>query len=116
MNAPDTAILATALAIALGLVRLMSELIKMGWSRVSGRNGDDDIKGLRCPVNAGDGIKALHDIGYEQLDVMRDLGKSLDALTYEIRAQGLEQGHVQKSVEALHRRVDDVTVLCKTKS
>jgi len=61
-----------------------------------------------CPVNAGAALEHLADAIRENNVTLREIRDGIVALKSDQRAAGLEQGHLQKSVEALHERFDKV--------
>jgi len=86
----DAGLAAAALAVALGLVELSKRALAK-------RNGGND---------PGVDIKALTDVAREQLGVMREVERGVASIRSDLRAAALEQGHLQKSVDAMHRRFD----------
>jgi len=102
MTGPDAALLGAALAVALAAVRGLTELARILYRKAKGQNGN----GLTAQ------IAELTQLAREQLAAMHCVDKGLDGLRYDLRAHGLEQAHLQKSVEALHRRLDDAIDRC----
>lgn len=61
---------------------------------------------LACPVDAGTALRELHETSREQVTLLREMRDLLIAQRQDLRMQAMEQGHLQKSVDALHSRYD----------
>jgi allophanate hydrolase subunit 1 len=77
------------------------------WKAIKLFTGRNDPK-LTCGFNA-DVFRALSEVAKEQLEALREVSQSIAAIRYDLRAQALEQSHLQKTVDAVHERIDRLT-------
>jgi len=96
MGAADAGLLAGLFGIIMALVKLAEYAIK---AAVTKRNGD-----------SGHSIEHLVDIARDQLGALRALDKEVAAIRGDLRASGIQLAHLQKTVDALHRRCDEARV------
>jgi hypothetical protein len=92
MGVDDAGIVAGLFGVMLALVRLAEGAIKAALAK---RNGDTR--------------NHLLENGREQLTTLRNIDREIAAIRGDLRAASIEQSHLQKTVDALHRRIDTVT-------
>jgi len=92
MNIIDAGALAGLFGVMLAVVKLAEAAIK---SALAKRNGETQHH--------------MIDIAREQLSTTRNIDREIAAIRGDLRAASIEQAHLQKTVDALHRRIDIVT-------
>ena len=95
MDATDAGIIAGAFALAMAVVKMAELAIK---TAVAKRNGSSTPP-----------IDHLIDIARDQLSALRALDKEVAAIRGDLRAASIEQAHLQKTVDALHSRMNALT-------
>jgi len=55
------------------------------------------------------GSSHMIDIAKEGLSTLRNVDREVAAIRGDLRAASIEQAHLQKTLDAMHRRVDSLT-------
>lgn len=91
MNAIDVTVFAATIGVVMGLIEIIKLVVKK-------RNGS---------ISDGGGSSAhLVDIGRDQLKVLHTIDKELAGMRSDLRSLWVAQNHLDRKVDALHRRFD----------
>jgi hypothetical protein len=86
MDFADAGLVGGLVAVTMGLVEAIKVLVRR---RSNGNGGGNPLAG-------------------EQLAALREISHGIAALRSDLRAAALEQGHLQKTVDAVHSRMDNL--------
>jgi len=92
----DAGIMAAAVVLAGAINKMASHMLAARKKRNGGPKPPDPA------------LAVLTEIARDQLSEMRDVAKGISSMRSDLRMAALEQSHLQKSVEALHGRLDKV--------
>lgn len=92
MTGAEISVIVSAIIVsAVGIVVALIKILGPSRARTIPQNGD---------------ARLIVDAVREQSTLLRDIRDGVIAMRADLRMQGLEQAHLQKSVDALHSRID----------
>jgi chromosome segregation ATPase len=96
-------------AVTAGLIALAMALVKLTEYAIRRKNGSNNA-GIQSGIERLiDICRGQSDTGREQLSLLRSIDREMAAIRSDMRAASIEQAHLQRTVDALHRRQDEWT-------